>query len=345
MPRVTMKDIAKRAGISQQAVSQIINKKDTMVSQATREKVMQLVKELNYQPNYIARSLRSGKRFCIGVAGTGSLSQMDDITTAQVFAGIGGVVEKHDHHMMMLPLGKTDLLDILIKTGTSGMVDGLIIMVYSGFLETFSGTIAQELKNANIPFVAVHSTGYPLDCPNVGFDAVRAGRLATEHLIDQGYTDIGIVCTLGRMYGNQVYEGYAAVMQEKNLAVHDHRMEHDTYSADSGYRRGQELLEKGAVRNAYVIHSDSVAFGFIRALEEAGKKVPEDVAVVGGDDWVRDDYLYTNLTAVNRRFRDRGRAAAEMLFRVIDDPNNNTNEQVILEPTLTVRDSSRKQGG
>ena len=97
MPRVTMKDIARRAGISQQAVSQILNNKASMISEATKNKVFKLVKELNYYPNYSAQSLKKGKRFCIGVAGTATLGGMDDIAISRIYAGIGKIVEDNKH--------------------------------------------------------------------------------------------------------------------------------------------------------------------------------------------------------------------------------------------------------
>ena len=103
MVKVTMKDIAQRAGVTGQTVSGIIKDKYYKVSPATRTRVMKLVNEMNYHPNHSASSLRGGKRFCIGVAGGAHLEEMDDLAVSRIYSGIGRVVEQHNNYMMFLP--------------------------------------------------------------------------------------------------------------------------------------------------------------------------------------------------------------------------------------------------
>lgn len=345
MPKITMKDIARKAGISQQAVSQIINNKATMVSQATKDKVLQLVKELNYHPNYMAQSLRSGKRYCIGVAGTASLAHMDDYPTAQVYAGIGEVVEAHDHFLMFFPLGKADLPNILIKAARANMVDGLIIMVYSSLYQKFIESTSGELHKENIPFVAVHSTTRPFNCHNVGFNAPAMGAMAAQHLIGQGYREIGVVCSDRMVFSDEYYGGYEKAIKKAGLTPHPLKLKRSTFNAIDGYEEGRELIGRHGILDGYITQSDAFAYGLIKALREAGARIPEQTGVVGCEDVMRPEQMPSTLTAITRNFRERGRLAAEILFRAIEAKDKEMPYKTVMtEPKLMVRETTRKNG-
>jgi LacI family transcriptional regulator len=340
MPHVTMSDIARRAGVSQQAVSQILNNKTTMISPATREKVMRLVKELNYHPNSIARSLRHGKRYCIGVAGTGSLSSMDDLSAARIYSGIGSVAGSKGYNLLFFPLAPANTYEILIQAAKSKMVDGIIVFVYSSWYQGFVDRTAPLLLRENVPFVAIHATSLGFPCPNVGIDTPRAGYLAARHLADQGYRHIGLITSGNKAYGTQLFNGCQEALQEKGLIACDLRDEAYDYSAAQGYKHGRQIIGQHPELDGFVVHSDAYANGLVRALIENGRRVPQDAGVVGCENLFKENLALSTLTAVDRRHEERGTKAAEILFDIMD--NGTGERQVVLEPELIIRESTKR---
>lgn len=344
MAQITIKEIAKKSGVGITTVSKVINKKDFDIRTATRDRVLEVIREYNYQPNYLASSLRSGKRNCIGVAGAAHLDELGDIATARTYAGIGRVAEDHQNTVMFLPQSRFDnesLLDALIRTGKSGMVDGLIIFIYALSEENFKAAIGPRLREENIPFAAVYTTAnLPAGFCVAGFNVFAAGQKGAAHLADQGIEDIFCI-GMDRGYGRDFIRGYGQAMKEKGLAVSSHYAEKPAYHAGHGYTLGKEIIKQQGIHKGYVIYSDSFAYGFIRALEEAGARVPGDTAVVGCDDLITENESYSGLTTLTKKFEERGAKAAEFLFERINDPEAQP-RQWVAEPELIVRESSIK---
>jgi LacI family transcriptional regulator len=348
---MSLTKIAKEAGLSKATVSMVLNNKKSPLSfsEETKEKVWGIARRLNYQPNHYAQSLSRGKSMCIGIAGTGSLDNMDNVCITRIWSGAGRIIEDHKYNMMLLPLSVNYVEGTLLKMVRSKMVDGVIIHVYSSEYESFNAEVVPFLHQEKVPFVAVHSTSQPLACHNVGFNAVRAGYLATRHLIERDITDIGMVCCPRLRYNEELFAGYQAAMRENNFPCQDLRFTTAGYddTAEHGYAFGKKILHDGQkLCEGYVFLSDYFAYGFMEALAEAGKQAPEDVLVVACDNSFKPAYFRSRLTTIDRQFEPRGAKAAEFLFTAID---NKTAEAAgfqtfIAQPELVVRQTSmRKQ--
>jgi LacI family transcriptional regulator len=313
------------------------------VSQKTRDKVRRIARELNYHPNLVARSLSTGKRLCIGIADTARLDELDNLTMASYHAGIGKVTEDKDYHMMFFSIKQDEWLQRIVRAAQSKMVDGIITKVYSTHYKNYNTEVAPRLLESGVPFVALHAVSRGLHCNNIGFDAVKAGHLGTTHLIGQGIKDIGMVGLKGRIYNDELFTGYCRAMKEHGLDPVDLRLDIADYrdKADDGYELGKELIKKDGVREGYFIFSDFFSYGFIDALKETGKQVPQDVLVTGCGNVVSSSIFRSTLTTVDIKLRERGQRAAELLFSLME-PDNNGNEYTtyIQEPELVVRGSS-----
>ena len=345
MKNVTIKDIAKKAGLTHQAVSYILKHKERLTGQKNADKVLKLVKELDYHPNYQARSLVTGKTECIGVAG-GLINAMDNPAISQSYAGIGKVVQQYQYNMTFFPVGPAATDPLMVKAVKSRMVDGLIIFVFSTMHESFRHETLPALRDTGVPVVALHSTTKKFPCHNVGYDSPRAGALATEHLLEQGIKSVGFIALKGegRVYNDQLYQGYAKAMKKAGHPVHDLRYWSGPYqdTAVHGYDYGKKLVT-GQIPEGLVVHADTFAYGLMDALKEAGIRVPEDVAIVSIDNVMKPETIRTALTTVDRRFEERGLKAAEMLFIEIHDKKKAKKPMsYIAEPELIVRQSSLK---
>ena len=343
---MSIKQIAAEAGLSKATVSMILNKKESPLtfSKDTKKRVWEIAKRLDYHPNYQARSLSTGKTECIGVAG-GALWAMDNISLSQTYSGIGRAVHDRNYNMMFFPIGQGDAEAVMIKAVRSRMVDGLAIIVFSSMHEDFLNQTLPSLKEAKIPVVAIHSTNYNYPCHNVGFDSVKAGYLAAQHLLDQGIRTIGFtgIRGKGRLFNDLMYNGYRKAMEEAGYPETDLRLDSPYYqdNALQGYEYGKKLVA-GNVPEGLVVHADTFAYGIMDALKEKGISVPEDTAMVSIDNVLKEDIRSSDLTTVDRKFEERGRLAGEMLFRAIDNGKNSTFETQICEPELIVRKSSIK---
>jgi LacI family transcriptional regulator len=343
MKNVTIKDIAKKAGLTHQAVSYILKHQERLAGQKNADKVLKLVKELDYHPNYQARSLITGKTECIGVAG-GLMDSMDNPAISQSYSGIGKVVQLYQFNMTFFPVGPAAADPLMVKAVKSRMVDGLIIFVFSTQHKDFVEQTLPALRDTRVPVVALHSTTKKFPCHNVGYNSPRAGAMATEHLLEQGIRSVGFIGLKGkgRVYNDQLYQGYEKAMQKVGLPVHDLRYWSGPYqdNAVHGYAFGKKLVT-GDIPEGLVVHADTFAYGLMDALKEAGKQIPEDIAIVSIDNVMKPEVIRTGLTTVDRRFEERGLKAAEMLFGEIQN-GKKTKKPIsyIAEPELIVRESS-----
>jgi LacI family transcriptional regulator len=340
----TILDIAKKVKVNDSTVSRILNNSPQYrYATQTVEKVKKAAEEMGYQANHFARSLKTGKTNTIGVIGTARLQEIDDIATAAVFAGIGRVVDEHNNFITIMPLGNDLAEDMVVKAARSRIVDGLIIQVFSFNHDHFVKVLSGILQEARFPFVAIHATGMDFPCPNVGFNSVKAGGLGAVHLLEQGVKDIAFVTTGRSYFADEMYRGYAQAMEKAGARPDRLVLEEQFFNdAEMVRRRIGKHLGTAGIREAYFCFSDTTAYGLIRALEEKGARVPEDVLVIGVDNLIRGKYLETGLTSIDRKLNEQGEMAARMLFEQINGKRPLNPMTYIAEPELVVRKSSLK---
>ena len=337
-----MKDVAIRAGVAQQTVSKILNNtRNQEFSTTTRDRVLKIVKELNYHPNYLASSLRSGKRMCIGICGTSSLGTMNDPYASSIYSGIGKIADKNEYNLTFIPLGKAGFDESLKKTAGSKMVDGIIIIVYSSGYEHFKNITLKTLDQIEIPFVAIHPTSLSLNCNNVGFDSLKSGVIATQHLLELGYKDIHSFSCSGQA-SQDFLKGYQSTMEQSGNAATTTPIKSLLFTAREGYEYAQQHLRYNKIHDSYVFYSDGFARGFRKALTDRGLNVPADVAIVGCGNYYDDLFLIPDLTTVDVKNMEKGQRASEILFKQIEEKETSVKDYtaIILEPQLIVRESS-----
>ncbi|WP_372636707.1 LacI family DNA-binding transcriptional regulator [Cohnella sp.] len=311
MRKITIKDVARNAGVSIAAVSYVLNGKENKVSQDTIVRIHDSIKELNYIPSITARGLVKNTSELIGVI----IPQTEDHKQlvfenpfySEMISAIEAVVREDGYHIILAGVdkGKT-YLDI----STSRNLDGAIIM------GIYSEQLYEECKQANIPIVLIDSYVHDNEFTNVGIDDELGGYMATKHLIDNGHRNIGLVTGMIRKDGvvEKRFLGYKRALQEAGLFYNPDYVFENSVSYVHGRSSGALIAEKHPEMTGVFATADMVAFGLIRGIKEAGKEVPKDISVIGFDDISMAHMFLPPLTTVKQQIFLKGETAAKLLI-------------------------------
>jgi LacI family transcriptional regulator len=313
--RPTAAEVARRAGVSRTAVSFVLNNvTDQGISNATRERVLQVAREMGYEPNAAAKMLASGTTGTVALVIPKASHLYVDVFLAQIVASIN---EECHRHGLKLLIESTD--DEGREPGTfvnlvkSRSIDGLIVVN----LRTTEHDHLRKIHEAGIPLVVFGPKLAQLEnVQAMGYDTAGCARVATEHLIALGHERIAYVSFAPREY-HAVGEremGWRAALEAHGLYADPAWAEYANIDARSGYLATQRLLERKVKFTAMFAGNDTIAFGAIAALTEAGLRVPHDVALVGYDDIPLAEFASPPLTTIQSNPVEHGREAMEMLL-------------------------------
>jgi DNA-binding LacI/PurR family transcriptional regulator len=327
--RPVMHDVARLAGVSHQTVSRVLNA-HPHVSAETRERVIVAMRQLNYRPNAFARGLVTNRSRRIGVMSFDSRmfgpgSTLRAIEHAARAAGYGVAV-----------VGTTDLsvgdINDAVESLDTQSVDGIIVIAPTQAAVRALGTLPRGL-----PIVALEAEYRP-EIPVVSIDQFEGAHLATQHLLDLGHETVWHVG--GPSDWREALlrvDGWRATLADASKRTPP-LLEGD-WSPRSGYAAGQELARRDDVTAVFAAN-DQMALGVIHALAQAGRRVPEDVSVVGFDDIPEAEFFLPGLTTVRQDFDEVGRLGLDLLVRILDDSATEHRERPTIAPQLVVRAST-----
>lgn len=335
-------DIAKRAGVSRSTVSRVIND-DPHVSDKTRARVLKVINEVGYVPNAAARMLRTQRTQIIGVVIPGSLSDVfasdNPHYHATIIQAISEFLQQRDYAMLLWVNSMDESAERFYKRMLrKSVMDGLVIVSSLSNEATF----VTELMSQNLPFSLM---GYPIDYADainyVAIDNVAAAKNAVEHLIQKGHQRIGTITGDDHNIDSQErLEGYRLALQDAKLPYNPHLVEHGRFNRIRGYEKMQLLLEQNV--DAVFAASDIIAAGAIEAINDAGLRVPEDIAIIGFDDLPIAQEITPSLTTVRHPIDEKARHAVELLINKIENPDAPV-ESRILPTELIIRESCGTQ--
>lgn len=311
----TIKDIAKAAGVSVTTVSRALNGYSD-VSEKTRQKIMNLAKELNYSPNTLARGLVMNKSKTIGllVSGLNRESEKDQITFS-VLSGINDCASELDYDLVLFNTNSTKQRE---KTYTQlcreRRVDGAIIQG----IKTDDPYLL-EVVNSDIPCVLID---YPIQSENVGHvttDNKLGAKKAVQHLIELGHKNIAMVNGHSKAFvSKKRLEGYMEALQEAGLPYRKDWVVNGMFEEETAKEQAVKLLEKYPEITAIFSASDLMALGILEGVKKIGRKVPDDVSVVGYDDILLAGYSTPPLTTISQNIFQLGYQAANLLIKMLE---------------------------
>ncbi len=335
---ITIADVARVANVSKATVSAVINHKST-VAPETRDKVLDVIKRLNYRPSEVARSLSSKKTRCIGLV----IKEIDNPYFAKVMKGVFDCCCENGYTVL---LGSSELSPNQemqsIETLLSQRVDGLIISPLQD-QETDFLHLADLLRK-NGPLVTLGSVkNYSTNV--VDIDNVRAANQAVSYLIELGHTEIAYFA--GPSYSSHSRDrflGYQQAFIDHSLPIPRELMIPVGSSIERSYQATKAYLSNAvSLPTAIFCYNDLVAIGLINALLEQGIQVPDEVSVLGFDDIEMVRFLAIPLTTVHVPTNEIGRKATELLIQQIQNPEQSLNEKMILQARLIERKSCAKR--
>jgi LacI family transcriptional regulator len=338
---LTTKDIATLAGVSQSTVSRALNN-SSLISEATRERILKIAREQEFEFNANARGLSTNKSNTIGVIFP------DDYMDFGVNLYYGAL-----HTQLRQTLEERDM-DLIIAfqenrfTGADAIKRLIIRRKVDGLIIARSQIPAQTLtflRNSHIPYVFLH---FHQDSVNTGAvnqiysDHYRGGYLATEHLIALGHRRI--LCVSAHVSeGEDEYEqrrrGYKAALSAHQIPLDEQLILYGDRSFQSGYHLIMQHTNLLSSVTAIFAHTDIMALGIIEALRMHQIRVPEDIAIVGYDDIELSSYFHPYLTTVHQPREEIAVLACERLLQLIETKRSRRGKEIQVQPSLVIRES------
>lgn len=327
--RVTIRDVAARAGVSRQTISRVING-SARVSTATEERVRAVIVELGYQPNAIARFMARGHTetlVCLA-------PNLTDYTFASVIDGAEAEVRAQGYYLMSSSAPDPSTFAALVgELIGGGHAEGLLI------INPFVDDRHKHLP-ADVPVVLIGAHGCDQPASSVSLDDPAAGQIALAHLLGLGHRRIATVTgPLAEDCAGERLAAYQNAMAAADAPIEEGWIAEGNWSADSGYRALEQILRAANQPTAIFAQNDQMAVGIQRAARDRGIDVPAALSVIGVDDIPLAAHFEPPLTTVRQEFAEIGRVAARLLIGALETPGDPP-VHVRLAPRLVVRQST-----
>ncbi len=334
---VTMADVARSAGVSTMTVSNVINGRPR-VGAATRERVLAAINELGYQVNLAARNLRAGRTGVVGLA----VPELERPYFAQLAGRLADRFEAHGLRIVMERTGggREGELDA-VAFSRLRMYDGLILSV----VDIDPAELSQLRTDA--PVVVIGERALPSRFDHVMMDNVDGARQATAHLLAAGARRVAMLGGHPEWTANMPAlrsEGYELAHAEADVPVDPELTVRCGFTLQDGYDAIRTLLDRGIAFDAVFALTDVVAIGALRALADAGLRVPDDVQVVGFDDIDEAPYLVPSLSSVNPGHEEMADAITSLLVGQIASGQTGDPKELIIPAQLIRRGTTKPAG-
>ncbi|WP_076461256.1 catabolite control protein A [Limosilactobacillus caccae] len=331
---VTIYTVAREARVSMATVSRVVNGNPN-VKPETRQKVLDVIKQLNYRPNAVARGLASKKTTTVGVV----IPSITDPYFAELALGIDDVATMYKYNIILTNSDSDDekILKV-VRNLLAKQVDGIIFMGHD-----ISDELRNEFDSTNTPVVVAGSIVNDPNLASVRIDYKAAAKQATDFLLNHDHQEVAYVTGPldYSINGGERLEGYKQALEDNKLGFNDSLVYATDGSYKAGYDQAKDLIAKG-IKAAYAT-DDSLAAGLLNGLTDAGVNVPADFELVSSNDTTYAKLVRPTLTSITQPLYDIGAISMRLLTKLMDGEDSSEDEQnIILAHGFIERQSTRK---
>ena len=338
--KITIYDVAKKAGVSRQTVSRVLNNRQD-VSAETRKRVQGIMADLNYHPNAIARSLSRQKSYIFGVVTAG----LKYIGPSRTLSGITSKAEELGYGLLLKELASFSANNVhpLIQWFQSHQVDGIIWAAPE--IEDNRKWLQDLLPEIDIPIIFLTMEKRE-NISIVSIDNYLGARMATEHLISLGRKHIGhIAGPLTWWEARQRKIGWETALSEAGFRLSDNMWAEGNWSSKSGISAFKELLKKFPIMDALFVANDQMALSVLRTAFEQNIKIPGDLALIGFDGIEESEFYCPSLSTIFQNQNELGCIAIQELVRLVEekliDDQAMKPKYILVQPEMIIRQSSK----
>lgn len=328
---VSIKDVARLAGVSPTTVSRVINGTGATSSQTT-QRVLKAIEALGYQPNLLARSLRVQRSKLLGFL----VIDIESPVFARLAKHIEDAATRKGYNLILCNVGENpkkekEYLEVLIQR----QVEGIIFSRVSD-----ESLLYKTPQLSRIPYVVLDRNLEREEAPTVKLDNYRAGALAAEHFVSLGHRYMA--CITGPLkikICRERLEGFTETAQKKGIPAENLFVVEGNFKIDGGKTGMEKILALPHPPTAIFCMNDLMALGAISAIRERGSSIPEDFSIIGLDNTILSEYSYPPLTTVAQPFDQMAKEAINLLLKLIGGKKVRKKE-ILLPPKLLVRAST-----
>lgn len=333
MAQTTMKRIAGELGVSVTTISKVLNNHGD-ISEATRGRVLAKIEELGYQRNAVARSLTLRRSHTIGIV----IPDLMHSFFVEIITGIEPIASRRGYGLLLCSSGEDPVKERgELEMLRSRQVDGIVLASAQG---SASDDLLEQLTEQGTAMVMIDRDDHPgVECHRVLTDDTLVGMLATTHLLDRGHRAVAHIGGPKSTHAKRREQGWRDALKAHGITARPEWLERSGFMEGDGYAAMTRLLAVTPRIDAVFAVNDPAAIGAMKAIWEAGLRVPADIAVVGAGDIAHGDMLRVPLTTVSWSRKDQGQHAAELLLNGLDSDEEDPPRRIIIPPRLVVRES------
>ena len=329
---VSLKDIADKLNLSVSTVSRVANNKGN-VKPATQAIVEKALKEYNYTPNQIARSLKNKSTNTIGII----VPDISEIFFSNIFKGLESTLNRFGYTIILCdteenPVKEELYLNLLIEKQIDGIVVASVIDDESVYGKLFDLKLPVVFMD-NLPYIR---TNYD----SVSLDNRKASLLAVDLLVSHGHRKIGTIS--GKMTESSCRDrkiGFVEAMNHFEIDTNEALIKEGDSKEDSGYKRMTEMLESGLEMTAVYVTSSKMTYGAIKAIKDKGLKIPGDISLVGFDVHDESGLMIPSVTTILQPAKEIGEISGEIIVEKIKNPDKRYSKRIVTEPELIIKET------
>lgn len=329
-----MRRIAGELGVSVMTVSKVLNNHGD-ISNATRDRVLAKIEEVGYQRNAVARSLSLRRSHTIGIV----IPDLMHSFFVEIIGGIEPLASARGYGLLLCSSGEDPAKERAeLEMLRSRQVDGIFLASAHG---SENDDLLRQLIGQGTALVMIDRDDHPkVECHRVLTDDERVGVLATSHLVDLGRKAVAHIGGLDIAHAQRREKGWRETLQTRGITPSADWLVQGGFMESDGYRAMKRLLSVRPRIDAVFAVDDPTAIGAMKAIWEAGLRVPDDIAVVGVGDIAMSDLLRVPLTTVGWSRKDQGQNAVELLLNGLEHEERVAPRRVVIPPRLVIRESS-----